>query len=255
MKLGKFTIAWDWHHSAIVIGSAISGALVAYLQTQPLDQLLVALTSGSWAKLQPIVMGALVAVAGSLLALAKHTFVVPTPPDAPASTTTSSAPKPPTSFLPPAVKRVALAFVFSTLSLGAIATTGAAVTGCTAAQWANFQTNVAAFISYAQTYLQAASMIWGMISPLLGQNAAVANKAFNDAFTGVTTALALTQDAVAVANAAQQPLDLPTLLAPIKDAIARLEAVISQFQPASGASLGTAADELARMNAKIQAWR
>src|ERR1700690_1671707 len=206
MKLGKFTIAWDWQHSAVVIGSAIIGALTAYLQTQPLDQLLVALTSGSWTKLQPIVMGALVAVAGSLIALAKHTFVIPTPPDAPTSPTTGTAPKPPTSFLPPVAKRLAVALMLSVISLGAIATTGASVTGCTAAQWQDFQTKAAAFIAYSQTYLQAASMIWSMISPFLGQNAAVANKAFNDAFTGVTTAEALAQDAIAVANAAQQPL-------------------------------------------------
>lgn len=153
------------------------------------------------------------------------------------------------------MKKLILAGVTAVLLLTSVATTGVAVTGCTAAQWQTFQTNAAAFISYVQTYLSAASVIWQAISPLLGQNAATANQAFNDAFTGVTAACALAQDAIAVANAAQQPLDLPTLIAPIKDAIAKLEAVISQFQPSSGASLGSSVDELAQQAAKIQAWR
>jgi hypothetical protein len=109
MKLGKFTLAWDWQHTAVVIGSAIGGALTAYLQTQPLDQVLVALTSGSWKQMQPLVMGALVAVAGALVALAKHTFISVTPPISPDSVQrgTVDVPKP-TSFLPPAIKRTAM---------------------------------------------------------------------------------------------------------------------------------------------------
>jgi hypothetical protein len=254
MKLGKFTISPDIQHWLLLFGSAVIGAVGTYLSSQSPTSLIQSLQS--WTTAKPILLGALAAAVSAVVLLAKHTFITQTPSNPDAVQRGVVAAKAPTSFLPPVVKRTAVALAF----LGTIAMTGAAVggatlTSCTAVQWASFQTTASQFISYVQTYLSAASVIWQMISPMLGQNAAVANKAFDDAFTGVTAACALAQDGIAVANAAQQPLDLPTLLAPIKNAIAQLEAVITQFQPASGASLGTSSDSLAHMAAKIQAWR
>jgi hypothetical protein len=109
MKLGKFTLAWDWQHSAVVIGSAAGGAVVNYLETQPVNLLLTALLSFQWSQEKPFVFGSLYAAAAAVLALAKHTFISVTPPISPDSVQrgTVDVPKP-TSFLPPAIKRTAM---------------------------------------------------------------------------------------------------------------------------------------------------
>ena len=258
MKLGKYTVKFDWQHWALLGGSAAVGALVTYFESIPTAQFISGLQS--WTTAQPLLWGALVAVGGALLTMAKHTFLTEVPPVSPDSVQrgTVDVPKP-TSFLPPpANKRVARfvgAIAMAAVVTSAVVVTGSSVTACTPAQWQTFQSDAAMVISYVQTFLQGASAVWAMISPALGPASAVANAAFNVAFTAVTTALAVAQDAIKAANAAQQPLDMAALLAPIQDAVAKVMAVIAEYQKPSGAALGTASNSLEQMAAKIQAWK
>lgn len=125
--------------------------------------------------------------------------------------------------------------VFAVVSPLAIVASGVSTTGCTQAQWQAFQTDAAQFISYVQTFLQTASVVWSMIVPLLGANAQAAQTAFNDAFVSCTSALGVFQDAIQAATSVQN-LDLASLMGPVKDACQKLLAVIAQFQMNGAAS-------------------
>ncbi len=250
--------SWDIRHTLLTVASVFGGAVIGYLESQPTTSLLEALQS--WKTAQPVLIGALFAGLSTLLAMAKSSFIDKSPAIPPAPPAMGSGSTPPTSgrstMVPPkTLTRLALAFVLSLCVAGSVVVTGVAVTGCTPAQWANFQTNAAAFAGYVQTFLQGALMVWQIIAPLLGQNAAAANKAFQDAYVACTNALGVFQDAVNVANAAQTSPDLNALMGPVKDACSRLLAVIAQFQGAGTASVGSHLDELNAQGQKIWSWK
>jgi hypothetical protein len=127
-------------------------------------------------------------------------------------------------------------------------------TACTAAQWQSFQTAAASFIAYVQTFVQAAETVWAMIAPLLGDKATVANAAFNDAVLALTNALGVLQDAVQAANATQQPLDLAALMKPVQDAVARVMAVVAQWQPVPSMGVHAPLDSLQARATTIARW-
>jgi|SRR5208282_2963616 len=136
----------------------------------------------------------------------------------------------------------------------AVIVTSVSSTGCTAAQWQNFQNNAATFVQYVQTFLQTVMTVWTTVSPLLGQNLAADQKLFNDAYVGCTSAIGIFLDGVKAAAAAQT-LDLQALMGPVQDACAKLLAVLAQIQ-SNGTGVGLDPNSVVQQQAnKIWAWK
>jgi hypothetical protein len=131
-------------------------------------------------------------------------------------------------------------------------------TGC-AAWWQEFQNNpgqaIGQFISYVQSFLQAAQSIWTMIMPLLGTNAPSANALFNDAMVTANNSLAALQDGVnAAIEAKQSNPDFGKLMADVQDAVAHVETIIQQFRATTHLTAGPR-DALNHQASVIVSWR
>jgi hypothetical protein len=180
---------------------------------------------------------------------------IPPPPPSSSEVAISYRPTPPPPRLPTLMLRVAtraLAFVLiaSVVSLGA--------PGCSPAQWQNVETVAKDFISYVNLFLPAIEAVWSTILPTLGPKAAAANDEFNKAVVDVTNSLGALMDAIHVADSIGQPApDIAALLASVKDAVARVMIIVSQYKTAAPQSptLGAQADRVAIMAQKIAAWR
>jgi hypothetical protein len=134
----------------------------------------------------------------------------------------------------------------------------ATVTSCTPAQAANVISTIEGYLQYVTTFIQVAEGVWSVISPLLGASVApTANAQFAKAINDVTDACAALEDALAAAQAANNPSpNLSALVANCVSAVNEVVAAISQYNtPAtpstkSGASLST----LQHMQSVIGSW-
>lgn len=118
------------------------------------------------------------------------------------------------------------------LCLGVMGT----ITGCatTAAWWAEIEANPASaisqFVSYVSTFISTAQAVWTVVGPLLGSQAPAANSQFGKAVVDVQNSLAVLQDGVKAAEAAQQAKpDFTTAIAAVQDAVSKVYAVIQQY--------------------------
>ena len=131
---------------------------------------------------------------------------------------------------------LALVLTLSAVPLG--------VLGCAAGWWQSITSNpagaISTFLTFVVSFLQGAAAIWNMIFPLIPLSAQPgASTAFNNTVVTVTQAVAILEDAIRAAAAAQQATpDFGKLVANVQDAIAALMKIIAQWQSngASGAS-------------------
>lgn len=111
-----------------------------------------------------------------------------------------------------------------------------ATTSCAAGWWQSITSNPAGaiqtFLTYVIGFLQSVSTIWGMIFPLIPASAqASATTAFNNAIVTVQQAVAILEDAVRAAAAANQSNpDFSKLIANVQAAVASLMTIIAQWQ-------------------------
>jgi hypothetical protein len=111
-----------------------------------------------------------------------------------------------------------------------------ATTSCAAGWWQSITSNPAGaiqtFLTYVIGFLQSVSTIWGMIFPLIPASAQqAAQTAWNNAIVTVQQSVAILEDAVRAAAAAQQSTpDFSKLIANIQAAVASLMAIITQWQ-------------------------
>lgn len=136
-------------------------------------------------------------------------------------------------------------------------------TGCAAASqwWQQFldqpAATISSFVTYVEGFVQTAQAIWALLSPALGTNTAQANADFNSAVASLEDALSALQDGVQAAVAAQQPSpDFTTLVSAVQDAVAKVVAIIQQWQPhAAGVSVESMTATLQHQAQQIHAWR
>lgn len=146
------------------------------------------------------------------------------------------------------------------LSIGVMGT----ITGCatTAAWWAEIEANPASaisqFVSYVSTFISTAQAVWTVVGPLLGSQAPAANSQFGKAVVDVQNSLAVLQDGVKAAEAAQQAKpDFTTAIAAVQDAVSKVYAIIQQYSGGDAgvvlaASGGNSLDHQAQV---IATWR
>lgn len=131
----------------------------------------------------------------------------------------------------------------------------ACMIGCSAAQWADFKTNPAAYIAvYEQTvttFLSEAEVIFNALLPLLGYNAPAAQSRYNAAVAGVNHALAALNAALkADQDANADPTNLIALQSNVTTSVGDLEQALSDFRMmvGSNANLGAAASSAGPWN-------
>ena len=111
--------------------------------------------------------------------------------------------------------------------------------GCSATQWANFQSDPAAYIAVyeqdVQTFLTDASLIFTALLPLLGNNAGSAQAKFTTAVDAVNHAItALNAALKADQDANSDPANLVALQQDVTTAVENLEQVLTDLKAATG---------------------
>lgn len=138
-----------------------------------------------------------------------------------------------------------------------------AVAGCAtlAAWWQQIEQNPAAAISqlvqYVEGFIGTAQAIWALLLPSLGASATQANTDFQNAMVTLQDSLTALQDGVQSAQLAQQPNpDFTALEAAVQDAVAKVFAIIQQWQGTakSGLAVSEAQASLSHQAMMIARW-
>lgn len=135
--------------------------------------------------------------------------------------------------------------------------------GCAAVAqwWQQFEQNpaatIGALVQYVDGFISTAQSIWAVIAPLLGASSASATADFNSSIVTLQDALTALQDGVQAAALAQNPNpDFSALTAAVQDAVAKVVAIVAQWQSASVRA--TASESMGLLNhqaTQIAAWK
>jgi hypothetical protein len=121
------------------------------------------------------------------------------------------------------------------MSAAVVPVVGAAVIGCNPQWWQNFTSNpeaqVSAFEQGVQVALNEAAVAWSVVLPFIpAPSVAQITQQYQNAVFAVNHAMALLNDAVNAAIAAQQSNpDFTALMAAVTDAISQVLAIIQQY--------------------------
>lgn len=266
-------VKWDVRHTLMMVGVTLVGATTGYIEQQDASTLLQAFQS--WKAMSHMLVLIGVFDLSALATLAKQSFVVPSvnggaqgggQGQANKSDSPSSFPKRPASMRTGFWKTelgiagcLALMFVSSLGTpiaiVGSVGLSALAGIGC-ASIWKDPVYLATQLAQYVTLFIQTAQTIWSTLAPLLGASQSSATAAFDDAVVTLQNANAVLIDA-AKAVAAGKVADLASLMSAVQDAVARVMAVIAQFQkqaPASAEASGSKMVTLSNMATTIQHW-
>lgn len=265
-------VKWDVKHTLLMVGVTLVGATTGYIEQQDASTLLQAFES--WKAMEHMLILIGVFDLSALATLAKQSFVVPSG-NASAqgggqsqdrkADNPSSFPKRPASMR--TFWKTELG-IFCCLSLmfassvgtpiaivGAVGLSALAGVGC-ASIWKDPVYLATQLAQYVTLFIQTAQTIWSTLAPLLGASQSSATAAFDDAVVSLQNANAVLIDA-AKAVAAGKVADLPSLMSAVQDAVARVMAVIAQFQksaPAAAEASSTKMVTLSNMATTVHHW-
>lgn len=246
-------VKWDIQHTLVMIATTLVGATMGYIEQQSATSLMEALQSK--AALGHMLMVMAVVDLSALAALAKQSFLMP-PANSGGAGDQANKSANPSSFpkKPAAMRGALIAFVTAAFLSFVYLTTGSLITGCNGLNIVSIVTQLS---TYVTAFIQVAQTIWATILPLLGNNSATANVAFQDAVVSLQNANALMMDGEQ-AYEAGKTVNLPQLMQAVQDAVARVMNVINQFKgqmPAHAYATTDTLQTLDRMATSINHWQ